>query len=317
MQKLLDNDSFLQEAVENAIRDCQQGLHRITVGIDLLFHLQSRLSKGSAIWSDIYIFAMSGGLVDSELLKSCLSSLTKVQSHVMQEILDVLIAECKVPGEIQLCQSNLSRLVKDITATHPGGLRSGHDIQHSNLRTTVVAHKVELSEHAATLTPQESAYTQIVDQVDEALRSFFAEYLTNPKDLFLHEIFIYDLPSPHRDAFNPRPRFAIERALGSPFDYLGHESDDGTRGQMLSASQPATAILYQLYIESGSLLNTADLWSAFWTIVGDEDAEDEESEQQKVLALFSRGLAELKYLGMVKHSRKRMDHLSKLSWKGL
>ena len=34
-------------------------------------------------------------------------------------------------------------------------------------------------------------------------------------------------------------------------------------------------------------------------------------------ALFSRALAELKYLGMIKNSRKKADHLAKLSWKGL
>lgn len=34
-------------------------------------------------------------------------------------------------------------------------------------------------------------------------------------------------------------------------------------------------------------------------------------------ALFSRALAELKYMGMVKNSRKKVDHLAKLSWKGL
>lgn len=34
-------------------------------------------------------------------------------------------------------------------------------------------------------------------------------------------------------------------------------------------------------------------------------------------ALFSRALAELKYMGMVKSSRKKADHISKLAWKGL
>lgn len=34
-------------------------------------------------------------------------------------------------------------------------------------------------------------------------------------------------------------------------------------------------------------------------------------------ALFSQALAELKYLGMIKSSRKKADHLVKLAWKGL
>lgn len=34
-------------------------------------------------------------------------------------------------------------------------------------------------------------------------------------------------------------------------------------------------------------------------------------------ALFTRALAELKYLGMVKNSKKKADHLTKICWKGL
>lgn len=34
-------------------------------------------------------------------------------------------------------------------------------------------------------------------------------------------------------------------------------------------------------------------------------------------AVFSRALAELKYMGMVKSSRKKADHLAKVLWNGL
>jgi hypothetical protein len=33
--------------------------------------------------------------------------------------------------------------------------------------------------------------------------------------------------------------------------------------------------------------------------------------------LFQRALAELKYLGLVKPTRKKTDHISKVAWKGL
>lgn len=33
--------------------------------------------------------------------------------------------------------------------------------------------------------------------------------------------------------------------------------------------------------------------------------------------LFQRALAELKYLGLVKPSRKKTDHIAKVMWKGL
>jgi len=71
-------------------------------------------------------------------------------------------------------------------------------------------------------------------------------------------------------------------------------------------------VLYQLYLESGTLINAFDLWSAFQAVIGDQ-YEDE----QMTMALFFRSLAELKYMGMIKQSRKKTDHLAKLAWKGL
>ena len=34
-------------------------------------------------------------------------------------------------------------------------------------------------------------------------------------------------------------------------------------------------------------------------------------------ALFSRALAELRYFAMIKNSKKKADHIAKISWKGL
>lgn len=41
----------------------------------------------------------------------------------------------------------------------------------------------------------------------------------------------------------------------------------------LSATQPETAIVYQLYLESGALINVSDLWNAFFAIVGEGSEE--------------------------------------------
>ena len=65
------------------------------------------------------------------------------------------------------------------------------------------------------------------------------------------------------------------------------------------------------------MINIADLWTAFWTIAGLEESEDEGMNRENALALFSRALVELKYLGLIKNSRKKVDHLAKLMWRGL
>lgn len=38
---------------------------------------------------------------------------------------------------------------------------------------------------------------------------------------------------------------------------------------------------------------------------------------RKSRALFSRAVAELKYMGMINNSSRKVDHVAKLLWKGL
>jgi origin recognition complex subunit 3 len=168
--------------------------------------------------------------------------------------------------------SELDTLTK-AHASQKKPFRSEHSLRHETLRTTVVAQKVELSRQKSTLSKQDAAYSKLVCRFHDELRIYFEKNLINPYNLFLHEVLVYELKSPHRDAFTPKPRFAIERALTLPRDYLGCNCCVASESA-LSSSQPPTAILYQLYLESGASINALDLWSAFYAVVGGEDGED-------------------------------------------
>ncbi|KFX96341.1 hypothetical protein O988_05378 [Pseudogymnoascus sp. VKM F-3808] len=212
----------------------------------------------------------------------------------------------------------LSALGDETTALMEGAEESGkpihsrYTIQSQSLRTTVVAQKVQLRRHESVLSKEDTTYTSVIDNLAEAMEQYFK--FDSPLDLFLNEVWTYDSKSPYREVFTPRPRHAIERALSAPHDYLGCTCcKASTEG--LSSSQPATAILYQLYLETGGLINVFDLWSAFHTIAGAEDGE--EREERSCLMLFYKALADLRLLGMIKNSKKKTDHLAKLSWKGL
>ncbi|KAK4698163.1 origin recognition complex subunit 3, partial [Lecanoromycetidae sp. Uapishka_2] len=314
VRDLLDDDESLHQAVASELDGARNALKKLLEAVGLLLTMQARpMCKGDASWSEIYIRAMSSELIDSSILKDIFTSFKKFPSDVMESLLGPLAETIPTSRLVQIVK-DLRGLISSSEESKP--LRSQYDVHHETLRTTVVAQKVSLSKNSSALSSEDAAYTKIVDRAYTELQNYFQKTLIDPQDLFLNEILIYDMKSPHREVFTPRPRFAIERALSSPHDYLGCDCCDGVDNG-LSSTQPATAILYQLYLESGSLINTADLWSAFWTIVGVEGAEDEESEQQRALALFSRGLAELKYLGMIKNSRKKTDHIAKLAWKGL
>ncbi|KAF2997790.1 hypothetical protein E8E14_003556 [Neopestalotiopsis sp. 37M] len=191
-------------------------------------------------------------------------------------------------------------------------LKSKYSGTNKILRTTVIAQKVQLSRDTANLTDEDKAYTALVDRLVEQLKSTLET--SNAEDIFLHELWLYDLRTPYKDVFVPRPRPVMERALSRPHDYLGC-SCCKTSEDEIKPTLPATAILYHLYLETGSLINVADLWSAFYNIVG-EDKKDG-LDERTALVLFYRAMSELKTMGFVKQSRKKADHVAKLAWQGL
>lgn len=273
MRRLLDDDGYLHNLIVQRLDQGQEALRSLVNGLDVIDTIQTCIpSRTPTPWSELYIKAMSGELLSSAILRDLQLSVKKMASDDMSAMLG------KLSGFASLLISKSSEDLANLVRQSKGGavpLRSEHDIRHESLRTTIVAQRVELSKQKSNLSKQDTAYSRIVNDVDVILRDFFSKSLVNPQELLLHESFVYDLKSPYRDVFTPKPRFAIERALSCPHDYLGcgccDASDNG-----LSPTQPPTAILYQLYLESGALINISDLWSAFRTIVGGDQEEDEE-----------------------------------------
>ncbi|KAI0459396.1 origin recognition complex subunit 3 N-terminus-domain-containing protein [Xylaria acuta] len=191
-------------------------------------------------------------------------------------------------------------------------LRSKYSGQSKILRTTVVAQKVQLSHDTAALTDLDKSYTDLIHRFLEHLEATMC--IDGASDMPFNEVWLYDSKTPYKDVFIPRPRNVLERALSRPHDYLGC-SCCKTDEDQITPTLPTTAILYQLYLETGSLINAADIWSAYYAIVG-EDAEDG-LDERTALVLFYRSMAEMKAMGFVKQSRKKADHVAKVAWKGL
>lgn len=273
VRRLLDDDGFLHELVVQKLNQGQEALRSLVNGLEVIDTIQTCTpSTAPTPWSELYIKAMSGELLSSTILRDLQLSVKKMASDDLSALLD------KLSGFSFLSISKSHQDLASLIGQSKGGavlLRSEHDIRHESLRTTIVAQKVELSKQKSNLSKQDTAYSRIVNDMDAILGEFFSSSLINPQELLLHESFIYDLKSPYRDVFTPKPRYAIERALSCPHDYLGCSCCDASDNG-LSPTQPSTAILYQLYLESGALINISDLWSAFQTIVGGNQQENDE-----------------------------------------
>lgn len=318
---LLDDEALwkqVHESVENGVTQMKELFK--TMNTLRLLQTTLQLIKANSN-TDMYIRGVSGDLNNSVTIKDLLSRLQKIDSDSLASILAILREKTDMSAplvDVGQYEEELQSLLATQGTNEP--LRSKHDEQNTSIKTTIVKDKVNLTKTKKKISSIESAYTELLEKFIEELETSLTSRLINPQALFLHEVFVFDLRNPLRDTFAPRARFCIERALSTPFDYLATSSEhDRGEGGNLSARQPETALLYQLYLESGSLVNVFDLWKAFSTIVCGTDGDDHETErdERSALVLFYRAMSELKTLGMMKPSRKKVDHVSKSAWKGL
>ncbi|KAK6954404.1 hypothetical protein Daesc_004371 [Daldinia eschscholtzii] len=320
---LLDDDQHLRALLKSSLQE----YHRWS--LNLLRNLKI-LTAGNVLptgFTTLYLDALARG-IDSEQIAQFVGSIKRMQpaeiiSFLSQVLSDIDNGDVNLgldpwsneAGESVSYFTSLLSSVKDLreNAEEQGNvLRSKYSGQTKVLRTTVVAQKVQLSEDTATLTDEDRAYTDLIDKLTNYLKEKLS--CDSAKDLLFNELWFFDSKSPYRDVFIPRPRGVVERALSRPHDYLNCSCCE-TKEDGIMPSLPTVAILYQLYLETGSLVNVADLWSAYYGVVGEEN--EEGLDERSALVLFYRGLAEMKAIGLVKQTRKKADHIAKLAWKGL
>ena len=340
--QLLNDDEYLMGKSITAVAEGQLLMVACRKAVQKFVSLHGALptSTNTSLSSfEVDTRAYSGPeFFESGLYIDTISTIQKLPSDKLEELLtkwslpehDTNPAEPAALADIQSLHK----------ASSGNPVRSVHDPNHSTATTTISRNNtVALSKHAPKLSKLEKEYTAMVDRVWTTLTNYFEANIIDIKTLFMHEVFVYDLKIPLAGAFAPRPRYAIERALGHPGDYLGCEccsvDPQGRAEGMRSGMLPPTSLLWQLWCEAGNIVNVRDLWEAFSAAIVDRQDDDEREEtgegevqadkdiggnginERTALTLFYRGLAELRMLGFVKPTKKKVDCLAKVTWGGL
>ena len=330
VKKLLEDNKQLSQEVRKAIDKGQVAMRVQRKAIQYFSKLYQAIPRRTQSFPSLFELdvQMSAGrtFLDSQVFDATVASLQRLPS----EMLVALLTDIPLPDSAD--KSTLATATKDLKRFQKtnkcASIRGAYDPSHNTTSTTISRQNtVSLAKHAPKLSKEEQAYTDLVDKLQEGLQEYFESTLIDPTELFMHEVFIYDLKMPLATAFAPRPRYCTERALDHPGDYLGCEcctkDGDGARSGM----QPPTSLLWQLWCEAGNIVNVRDLWEAFSaaivTRVDEEEGEDEQGavqdgiDERMALALFYRGLAELRMLGFVKPTKRKVDCLAKTTWRGL
>ncbi|KAF3899000.1 Origin recognition complex subunit [Trichophyton interdigitale] len=308
-KEMMEDDIILSKQAYLGISVSRQKMRDIFSCVEwLVAFTRNMKSQKSANHSECIILALGGELLESKFMVETLEAARKLNSEELDVAFGLI---SNLSTESTAILDEIRELIR--TKKSKGALRSQYDAQLTRHNTTVIGQRVKLTKGKAKLSNEELKYSELVDRLCDSIQNYLAEKLVNPKDLFLHECLIFDFKSPIRNTFTPKCRHTVERALSHPFDYLDSKEDEEI--EALSAGQPPISILYQLYLESGAVVNVYDLWRAFYAILGGEDGE--KCEERVAFSIFYQSLAELKMMGMARISRKKTDHLAKSAWTGL
>jgi origin recognition complex subunit 3 len=320
IRALLTDNAHLIAFVPALVTECHEYAKQLSSTLEVLELARGCTSAAKIPRYELLPRVLSGDLhVESPLVRELLLSVKKMNSTSLLLLLSAL-SSTSLGDTLSPLTSSISELVSETPV-----LTSEFDVATSSLRSTAVSKKIQISAHKSGLTKNDAEYSELLKKVHEALTECFTESLRPPTEVALHEIFFYNLPAPHKDVFAPCHRGTVEGALTKPADWLGcnccgddaddEEEDEGGEAS-IKASLPPTSILYQLFLEGGQLVNAFDLWMAFKGVLEGED-EEEGVEEEAAQALFFRSVAELRWMGFLKGTKKRVDHLQKLAWKGL
>uniref|UniRef100_A0A3Q2Y2G6 Origin recognition complex subunit 3 n=1 Tax=Hippocampus comes TaxID=109280 RepID=A0A3Q2Y2G6_HIPCM len=161
--------------------------------------------------------------------------------------------------------------------------------------------------------PYENLRSDVLEFIDNLVKS----HLPPPESQTLNEVCYYSSSSSVRRHLNATPRTSIQAALSSPYYYLPNESlqtDDGS----VSNAAPDICIVHKLHLECGRLINLYDWMQAYSTVVSAAEGNDPDSDNfgKFSSARFIRAVSELEFLGFIKSTKQKTDHVARLTWGG-
>ncbi|EFA03157.1 origin recognition complex subunit 3 [Tribolium castaneum] len=157
------------------------------------------------------------------------------------------------------------------------------------------------------------------EKIRSGLLNFLSEqfeiYLQEPTDFHFHEIFFFNDISVQTHIIGSH-RAAIHTALNDPHVYLQCPCCEIATDSVILPSMPDISIVYKLHLECGKMINLYDWLQSFLSIVDPQETEDNPKVSPQLQARFTQAVAELEYLGFIKSSKRKTDHVARLTWGG-
>lgn len=347
---LEDNDAF-RDFVQYALGAIAEYRRRLSHAFAVLDIVKNALHSGQTRRRnvDLYRMLLARGLNDHPYVNELLLRIKVVKPDVLEACLQRIVSlggEAEVSDRAQSLLKRLPQIMQMADGAASGGRsaelkkldsfyraddakrglrkeaapKSEYEIRAARLtRGSAYSQKVIGEATRDALTERQQAWTALVDDVHDFLADLFRENLINHEHLPLHELFWLNTSSRcHEAAFRTDLRGGVRVALAEYEQYLGDDVP----------TVPETSAAFRLFQDSGQLINVFDWSQAFMQQYDDEPEEqsgedepdeatatkkegEEDAKTQTRQALFMRSVAELKFLGLFKATRRKTDHVQK------
>nr|XP_053649620.1 origin recognition complex subunit 3-like [Cherax quadricarinatus] len=162
-----------------------------------------------------------------------------------------------------------------------------------------------------------NAYESLRSEVLQLLINAFEQLLKPVNKQPLHEVLFFDSSSMVKRHLVGMPRAALTTALSNPHHYLQCECCQLEDLSSVVPTLPDVSVAYKLHLECGRLINLYDWLQAFISVTEpEEDTSSKRTIDQKLQARFAQAVSELQFLGFVKPTRRKTDHVARLTWGG-
>ncbi|BES99807.1 Origin recognition complex subunit [Nesidiocoris tenuis] len=319
--KLLKDDSFTKKEVLKLMLALRLRINEFYAALSLLHQLVSTLPRaplGKQL-RELYVLAMSKNVWTTEEYKECrqlLGFLSKdeLMEHV-RKMLDILEAQSNPD-----CMKNVKTELKKFLARleEAGTARVTASPSKSPSKNLSVKNRAQLQQKLMELANKTSSRSPYELARDALLNYVMGEMLPEKLRPFTNAplaevVTLSETEARHRVV--PRIRAPIHTALNNPAHYLMCDCCKISENGEILPSMPDLCIVYKLHLESGALINMYDWLQSFNLLVTGKEADDD-SISPEVQARFTQAVSEMEFLGFVKSSKKKADHVARLTWGG-
>uniref|UniRef100_A0A7N5ZTH6 Origin recognition complex subunit 3 n=1 Tax=Anabas testudineus TaxID=64144 RepID=A0A7N5ZTH6_ANATE len=243
------------------------------------------------------------------LLQRCAEILQPVKSKKIKE---ALVHLEELLAKLKQLDTETSPTVEETITSPMKNLQKKTDL--FQLQKTLL--EMNESRRSKKLSPFEVLRNEALDFIDDLVK----KHLSPPESHTLNEVCYYSSSATVRRHLNATPRTCIQAALSSPYYYLQNENLKTEDGSVSNAA-PDICIAYKLHLECGRLINLCDWLEAYSTVVSAAEGNDPDSDNFGKVddvkhARFIRAVSELEFLGFIKSTKQKTDHVARLTWGG-